>query len=103
MKGRKIARLLDAGIIIFGLVLLVILVSGGIQLSIGDNTIGLRSYRNPMLLLIFFIGLRTWFYGKPFTLLASRLKGLKGLWIFLFSVSISILIYLASVNFMAAS
>ena len=103
MKDRKIASLLDAGIIIFGLVLLVILVSGGIQLSIGDHTIGLRSYRNPLLLLIVFTSIRTWLYGKPFTQLASRLKGSEGVWILLFSVSIFILIYLASINIMAAA
>jgi hypothetical protein len=103
MKQKKIEILLDLGILLSGFFLLITILSGGFQFSIGENVIGLRSYRNPLVLFFIFFSIRSLRYGKPFSYLPWKLKGVTGVWV-LFSITLGlIIIYLLSTNILATS
>lgn len=104
LKRKKIAILLDIGISLTGLILLVTFLSGGFQLTIGEKVIGLRSYQNPLILFILFIGIRILMYGKPFSWLEWKLQGAATrVWASYFTVFSLIIIYFASAMMVAST
>ena len=103
MKRKKIEIFLDIGIVLTGLILLFTVISGGFQFNIGEKIIGLRSFRNPLILFLIFFSIRSLKYGKPFSNLPWKLQGASGLWVVISSLSGLIVIYLASTYLLADS
>jgi hypothetical protein len=103
MNHRKIEIFLDAGILLTGFLLLITILSGGFQFNIGDKIVGLRSFKNPLVLFLIFFGIRSLKYGRPFSYLPWKLHGAKGIWLILSAVIGLIVIYLLSMTLLAAS
>jgi hypothetical protein len=103
IKRKRIEIFLDAVILLTGLLLLITIISGGIQLNIGDKIIGLRSFRNPLIIFLIFFSFRTFRYGKPFSPLPTILQGATGIWVIISSIVGLIVIYLVSTNILASS
>ena len=101
MKRKKIEIFLDIGIVLTGLILLFTVIGGGIQFNIGEKIIGLRSFRNPLILFLIFFSIRSLKYGKPFSNLPWKLQGASGIWVVISSLSGLIVIYLASTFLLA--
>jgi amino acid transporter len=103
MNRKRIEIFLDLGILFTGFLVLITILTEGFQFTIGDKVIGLRSFRNPLILFIIIFSIRTLRYGKPFSYLPWKLSGASGMWVLISSVAGFILIYLASMNFLVAS
>ena len=103
MKRKNLEIFLDAGILLTGLLLLIIVLSGGFELHIGDKTLGLRSFRNPLILFLILFAIRSLKFGNPFSRIVSKYQGAAGVWAVIFAIFALISIYLASVIVVAAS
>lgn len=103
MNRKKLEIFLDAVILLTGLLLLIMVLSGGFELHIGDKTVGLRAFRNPLILFLVFIGIRTLKYGRPFSYIPWKLQGAAGVWAVPFALIALVSIYIASAVIVAAT
>lgn len=64
---------LDLLAFLFLLISLFIFLSGGIQFDVGDGLVSVRSFKNPLIILVILVAVRSWFFGIPLHHFVERL------------------------------